>query len=71
MWTIIVFENAGEYFFGWGGSSLVQTGRIRPASVKEVLAKLVGDSASFLQFSGDSEESFLTEVHPWCMVEFL
>ncbi len=47
------------------------TGRIIAASVKEVLAKLVGDSASFLQFSGDSEESFLTEAHPRCMVEFL
>jgi hypothetical protein len=49
----------------------VPTGRIIAASVKEVLAKLVGDSASFLQFSGDSEESFLTEAHPRCMVEFL
>ncbi len=47
------------------------TGRIRAASVKEVLAKLVGDFASFLQFSGDSEVSFLKEVRPQCMVEFL
>ena len=47
------------------------TGRIRAASVKEVYANLVGDSASFLQFSGDSEVSFLKEVHPQCMVEFL
>ncbi len=45
------------------------TGRIRAASVKEVLAKLVGDSASFLQFSGDSEVSFSKEVRPQCMVE--
>ena len=40
-------------------------------SAKEVLAKLAGDTACFLQFSGDSEVSFLDEVCHQCMVEFI
>jgi len=34
----------------WGERSLVPTGKIEKHVLKEVLAKLVGDTASFLQF---------------------
>jgi len=43
-------ERAVEVLF-WGGGLLVPTGKIEHV-VKEVLAKLVGDTASFLQFLG-------------------
>jgi len=49
---------------------VVPTGKIEHV-VKEVLAKSVGDTASFLQFSGNSEVSFLEKECHYCMVEFI
>ena len=37
-------------FFFWGGRLLVPMGKIEKHVLKEVLAKSVGDTASFLQF---------------------
>jgi hypothetical protein len=45
---IIMVESAAEVLF-FGGGLLVPTGKIEHV-VKEVLAKLVGYTASFLQF---------------------
>ena len=53
---IIMVESAAEVLF-FGGGLLVPTGKIEHV-VKEVLAKLVGYTASFLQFLGIQKDRF-------------
>ncbi len=64
------FKVRVKILFG-GGGVVGANGQDWAASAKEVLAKSVGDSASFLQYSGDSEVSFSKEVRHRCMAEFL
>ena len=51
-----------EVLFLGGGDHWWQRARLSSVSERSVLAKLVGDSASFLQFSGDSEKSLSRSI---------
>jgi len=55
----------------WGKRSLVPTGKIEKHVLKEVLAKSVGDTASFLQFLEMQKYLFWRKCIIICMVEFI
>ena len=58
-------------FFFWGGRLLVPMGKIEKHVLKEVLAKSVGDTASFLQFLEMQKYLFWRKCVIICMVEFI